>query len=62
MLAQANDRLRCLGCTQLLTFGDDATVPSAQLHACLGRCDWVLLERGGHQISADPRPDGPAYR
>lgn len=39
------DRWRCEGCGQLLTFDERCFVPQAQLDACEGRCDWVLVER-----------------
>ncbi|HEX2039842.1 MAG TPA: hypothetical protein VHF47_08950 [Acidimicrobiales bacterium] len=41
------DRWRCRGCGQLLTFDERGRVPQEQLDACEGRCDWVLVTRGG---------------
>lgn len=51
------DRYRCGGCGQLLTFDGAVRVPMEQLKACQGRCDWLLVERSGEQVTPDPGPD-----
>lgn len=52
------DRYRCGGCHQLLTFDERGFVPPEQLRACLGRCDWSLVERDGHAVPDAPGPAG----
>jgi hypothetical protein len=51
---QPFDRVRCVGCSQLLRFDQYGYVPEENLRACQSRCEWVLVERNGVVVAADP--------
>jgi len=54
MRIRPGDRWHCDGCGQLLAFDEAGRVPQAQLDACLGQCDWSLVERDGRIVEDGP--------